>query len=124
VSPSLLIEHDMSVVMRVLGAGHRARSRSEDRRRHAGRGPRATSGFIEAYLGKDRDDWIRERRVSETPVNRQVENPLLTIDDLHLYYGNIAAVKGLSLTVGAGEIVTLIGSNGAGKSTPFGPSPD
>ena len=37
--------------------------------------------------------------------------------DLHVYYGNIAAVKGLSLTVYAGEIVTLIGSNGAGKST-------
>jgi branched-chain amino acid transport system ATP-binding protein len=55
--------------------------------------------------------------VSETPVNRQVENPLLIVDDLHLYYGNIAAVKGLSLTVGSGEIVTLIGSNGAGKST-------
>ena len=34
-----------------------------------------------------------------------------------MYYGNIAAVKGLSLTVHKGEIVTLIGSNGAGKST-------
>jgi branched-chain amino acid transport system ATP-binding protein len=42
---------------------------------------------------------------------------LLTVDDLHVYYGNIAAVKGLSLKVKPGEIVTLIGSNGAGKST-------
>jgi branched-chain amino acid transport system ATP-binding protein len=43
--------------------------------------------------------------------------PMLAVDDIHVYYGNIAAVKGLSLTVREGEIVTLIGSNGAGKST-------
>ena len=43
--------------------------------------------------------------------------PMLTLDDIHVYYGNIAAVKGLSLRVMPGEIVTLIGSNGAGKST-------
>ena len=42
---------------------------------------------------------------------------MLTIEDMHVFYGNIAAVKGLSLTVNEGEIVTLIGSNGAGKST-------
>ena len=43
--------------------------------------------------------------------------PLLALDDVHVYYGNIAAVKGLTMTVMPGEIVTLIGSNGAGKST-------
>ncbi len=43
--------------------------------------------------------------------------PMLELDDVHVYYGNIAAVQGLSLTVNEGEIVTLIGSNGAGKST-------
>jgi branched-chain amino acid transport system ATP-binding protein len=42
---------------------------------------------------------------------------MLDLQDLHVYYGNIAAVKGLSLKVMTGEIVTLIGSNGAGKST-------
>ena len=42
---------------------------------------------------------------------------LLEIDDLHTYYDNIEALKGVSLTVAEGEIVTLIGSNGAGKST-------
>ncbi len=42
---------------------------------------------------------------------------LLTINDLHVYYGAIAAVKGISIEVREGEIVTLIGSNGAGKST-------
>ena len=43
--------------------------------------------------------------------------PLLEVDDIHTYYGNIEALKGISLTVEEGEIVTLIGSNGAGKST-------
>jgi len=42
---------------------------------------------------------------------------MLELDDVHVFYGNIAAVQGLSLTVNDGEIVTLIGSNGAGKST-------
>ncbi|WP_354697562.1 High-affinity branched-chain amino acid transport ATP-binding protein LivF [Paraconexibacter sp. AEG42_29] len=41
----------------------------------------------------------------------------LEVDDIHTYYGNIEALKGVSLTVEEGEIVTLIGSNGAGKST-------
>jgi branched-chain amino acid transport system ATP-binding protein len=43
--------------------------------------------------------------------------PLLEVDDIHTFYGNIEALKGISLTVEEGEIVTLIGSNGAGKST-------
>ena len=43
--------------------------------------------------------------------------PVLEIDDVHVYYGAIHALKGVSLKVNAGEIVTLIGSNGAGKST-------
>ena len=42
---------------------------------------------------------------------------LLELEDLHVFYGNIEALKGVSMTVGRGEIVTLIGSNGAGKST-------
>jgi branched-chain amino acid transport system ATP-binding protein len=42
---------------------------------------------------------------------------LLELRDVHTYYGNIHALKGISLTIDKGEIVTLIGSNGAGKST-------
>jgi|SRR4051794_14588657 branched-chain amino acid transport system ATP-binding protein len=42
---------------------------------------------------------------------------LLEIDDLHTYYDNIEALKGVTLEVEEGEVVTLIGSNGAGKST-------
>jgi branched-chain amino acid transport system ATP-binding protein len=43
--------------------------------------------------------------------------PLLEVSDVHTFYGNIEALKGVSLTVEEGEVVTLIGSNGAGKST-------
>ena len=42
---------------------------------------------------------------------------LLEVKDVHTYYGNIEALKGISIEVEEGEIVTLIGSNGAGKST-------
>jgi branched-chain amino acid transport system ATP-binding protein len=42
---------------------------------------------------------------------------LLEVDNIRTYYGNIQALKGISLHVDAGEIVTLIGANGAGKST-------
>jgi branched-chain amino acid transport system ATP-binding protein len=43
--------------------------------------------------------------------------PMLEVDNIHSYYGNIHALRGISLTVEKGEIVTLIGANGAGKST-------
>ena len=43
--------------------------------------------------------------------------PMLEVRDLHTYYGHIHALKGISLEVEQGEVVTLIGSNGAGKST-------
>jgi branched-chain amino acid transport system ATP-binding protein len=51
--------------------------------------------------------------VSEPAVAQDV----LELDDIHVYYGAIHALKGVSLRVKAGEIVTLIGANGAGKST-------
>ena len=41
----------------------------------------------------------------------------LQINDLHVFYGKIEAIKGISITVNQGEIVTLIGANGAGKTT-------
>ena len=42
---------------------------------------------------------------------------MLEIDNIHTYYGNIHALKGVSLEVNEGEIVCLIGANGAGKTT-------
>ena len=66
---------------------------------------------IEAYLGtaSDRSDAAdaQGRRPSRSSQ----------LDDVHTYYGTIHALKGISLEVREGEIVTLIGANGAGKST-------
>jgi branched-chain amino acid transport system ATP-binding protein len=50
-------------------------------------------------------------------ANGSAGTPILEIDDIHTYYGSIHALKGISLTVNEGEIVTLLGANGAGKST-------
>jgi len=52
--------------------------------------------------------------VQEQQASREA---LLELDDIHVFYGNIEALKGISIHVDRGEIVTLIGSNGAGKST-------
>ena len=57
-----------------------------------------------------------EEQVDHTGAGHRGDT-LLELTDLHVYYGNIEALKGVSLTVGRGEVVTLIGSNGAGKST-------
>ena len=46
-----------------------------------------------------------------------MQEPVLVLDQVHTSYGNIKAVKGVSLTIKSGEMVCLIGANGAGKST-------
>jgi branched-chain amino acid transport system ATP-binding protein len=46
-----------------------------------------------------------------------IKEPILELKDVHTYYGNIHALKGVSCAIGAGDIACLIGANGAGKST-------
>jgi branched-chain amino acid transport system ATP-binding protein len=55
--------------------------------------------------------------VPSGPDQGERAETILTLEDIHTYYGNIHALQGISLTVGRGEIVTLIGANGAGKTT-------
>jgi branched-chain amino acid transport system ATP-binding protein len=50
-------------------------------------------------------------------TNGNTATPILQLHDVHTYYGSIHALKGISLEVHDGEIVTLLGANGAGKST-------
>ena len=50
-------------------------------------------------------------------MSQTVQTPLLDVQDIHVFYGAIHAIKGISFHVNQDEIVTLIGANGAGKST-------
>jgi branched-chain amino acid transport system ATP-binding protein len=55
--------------------------------------------------------------VSTQATEKKTNGVILAVDGIHTYYGSIHALKGISVEVREGEIVTLIGANGAGKST-------
>ena len=69
--------------------------------------------MIEAYLGTGASAAAQRRRrhAAESTM------ALLEIDDIHVFYDKIEALKGVSLAVEERQIVTLVGGNGAGKST-------
>jgi branched-chain amino acid transport system ATP-binding protein len=60
---------------------------------------------------------VTETVVERAPVASGDRRKILDLEDVHTYYGSIHAIKGVSLDVYEGEVVTLIGANGAGKST-------
>ena len=107
----LFIDHDMPLVSRIarrilvldqgriIANGEPAEIRSDPR-------------VLEAYLG--------QRSVTSakpTPVRPRAGKTLLEIADLSVSYGGLAALDRVSLNVGQGEIVALVGANGAGKSS-------
>src|SRR3954451_6885246 len=51
------------------------------------------------------------------PAKERATPALLEVADLHVNYGAVTAIRGISLCVAAGEVVALLGANGAGKST-------
>ena len=60
---------------------------------------------------------MTETVAERAPTGSADRNKILELEDVHTYYGSIHAIKGVSLDVYDGEVVTLIGANGAGKST-------
>ena len=60
---------------------------------------------------------VQEPGAAPQPAAGNGGPPLLEVEEIHTFYGSIEALKGISISVREGEIVTLIGANGAGKST-------
>jgi branched-chain amino acid transport system ATP-binding protein len=60
---------------------------------------------------------VTETVAEPAPAASSERQKILELEDVHTYYGSIHAIKGVSLDVYEGEVVTLIGANGAGKST-------
>jgi len=116
----LLIEHDVDLVMglcdrvAVLDYGEKIAENVPE-------AVRRDPHVIEAYLGDNAHTSPAQPTPSpaRTPARKAAaaDHPLLAVIDLEVRYGGIAAVKGISFAVEEGEMVCLIGANGAGKTS-------
>jgi ABC-type branched-subunit amino acid transport system ATPase component len=125
----LLIDHDMRLVMgvcqrvAVLDFGRKIAEGTPDE-------VSTDAGVIKAYLGTGGEKVVASapgaaavgeaEAMIEAAPSRQAAEPqkaILEVQDLTVSYGAVTAVRGASLRVAAGEVVALIGANGAGKST-------
>lgn len=130
----LLIEHDMRLVMGVCDSVHVldngktiAAGKSDDvqanpkvRSVYLGTGdPTATSlsGASAVEGAPPKTQGRRTADVSARGSGRTGATTVLKVEDLHVSYGNVPALKGVSLHVSDGEMVGVVGPNGAGKST-------
>src|SRR5207244_8668352 len=92
---------------------HRARHESRHGRVAADRGPRSRGEDRRRNAGAGAQRPACDRGV---PGEAALAMALLEVSKIDVFYGRVQAIRGLSISVGAGEIVALIGSNGAGQS--------